>query len=295
MAGTGEDEVRHIVILNQNGSVEHYFHFLLGFLLPLANFMNTLRGDAETMTLLVRSCGPMDRMLAEVGFPGLTVIPREEHARLASATQIGGRPLQRNVLYGLDFSADGDYPPAAIFRHAVGVLRKRLAPVVAAHTERLNAVFAPGATRILLIDRGSNSYYSEPQAENAGSGAERRSIGNFHAMHRTLQSTVGNSLAVVLENTSLSEQIALFSTADVVIAQHGAALANVVWCKPGTRVMEIAPAGYRVNCFPPLSRMMGLQHLLVPQAGLRGDCDVEALMKAVRAAAASQPSSTRGL
>lgn len=289
MDRTGQDDVRHIVILNQNGSVEHYFHFLLGFLLPLANFMDTLRGNAEDMALLVRSCGPMDRMLEEVAFPGLTVIPRDEHARLASATEFGGRPLQRSVLYGLDFSADGDYPPAAIFQHAVSVLRKRLAPAVEAHIGRLDEAFAPGAKRILLIDRGSDRYYASPQAENAGSGAERRSISNFRAMHDTLQSTVGNSLAVVLENTSLSEQIALFSTADVVIAQHGAALANVIWCKPGARVLEIAPVGYRVNCFPPLSRTMGLEHRLVPQADVHGDCDIAALMKAVRETEASAP------
>lgn len=46
-------------------------------------------------------------------------------------------------------------------------------------------------------------------------------------------------LRVEAENLSLAEQIALFRDAKVVIAQHGAGLANIQFCQPGTRVIEL--------------------------------------------------------
>ena len=52
----------------------------------------------------------------------------------------------------------------------------------------------------------------------------------------------------ILEAQTLSfrEQADLFANASVIVAPHGAALANTVFCRPGTRVVEISPrAGYR--------------------------------------------------
>lgn len=42
-----------------------------------------------------------------------------------------------------------------------------------------------------------------------------------------------------LETMTISEQVELFSRAKVVIAPHGAGLANLVFCNPGTKVVEI--------------------------------------------------------
>ncbi len=51
---------------------------------------------------------------------------------------------------------------------------------------------------------------------------------------------------LALEDFSWREQTLLFAQATVVIAPHGAALANAVFCAPGTRITEISTrAGYR--------------------------------------------------
>jgi hypothetical protein len=51
---------------------------------------------------------------------------------------------------------------------------------------------------------------------------------------------------VELEFLSWPEQIALFSDAEVVVAPHGAALANTVFCQPGALLAEISTrSGYR--------------------------------------------------
>lgn len=38
---------------------------------------------------------------------------------------------------------------------------------------------------------------------------------------------------------SMEEQIELFARADIIAGLHGGALANLIWCRPGTRVLEI--------------------------------------------------------
>jgi hypothetical protein len=43
---------------------------------------------------------------------------------------------------------------------------------------------------------------------------------------------------------SVEEQIRTFAQAELIVAAHGAALANLVFCSPGTRVIELFPAGY---------------------------------------------------
>lgn len=46
---------------------------------------------------------------------------------------------------------------------------------------------------------------------------------------------------VRLEALSVAEQIACFAEAEVIVAPHGAGLSNLVFCRPGTRVVEIMP------------------------------------------------------
>jgi capsular polysaccharide biosynthesis protein len=51
---------------------------------------------------------------------------------------------------------------------------------------------------------------------------------------------------IEVESLSWPEQIALFSTAEVILAPHGAALANAVFCEPTTLIAEIGTqAGYK--------------------------------------------------
>lgn len=49
----------------------------------------------------------------------------------------------------------------------------------------------------------------------------------------------------------------LFAEASVVVAPHGAGLANVVYCQPGTYVIEILPAVKQNLCFKGLCACLG--------------------------------------
>ena len=66
---------------------------------------------------------------------------------------------------------------------------------------------------------------------------------------------------VVLSQHTPHEQAAIFNHASVVVAQHGSALANVVYCKPGTRILEIDSKLIKPRMhFKALSEICGLEY-----------------------------------
>ncbi|GJL66242.1 MAG: hypothetical protein NPIRA05_12130 [Nitrospirales bacterium] len=46
----------------------------------------------------------------------------------------------------------------------------------------------------------------------------------------------------ILEQLSFAEQVAVFQDAEVIVAPHGSGLANLVFCDPGTQVIELFPS-----------------------------------------------------
>ena len=45
----------------------------------------------------------------------------------------------------------------------------------------------------------------------------------------------------VLGDLPIARQVALFRQAEIVVAPHGAGLAHIAWCKPGTKIIEFFP------------------------------------------------------
>jgi hypothetical protein len=93
----------------------------------------------------------------------------------------------------------------------------------------------PDSDQFVLIQRNVQG-----AAPNTSRNLENRDeiIAHFHKR--------GVPLAMhFLEGYSLDRQIRLFSNAKLVIGAHGAGMSNVVFCEPGTRVIEIrAPFFY---------------------------------------------------
>ena len=94
--------------------------------------------------------------------------------------------------------------------------------------------------RLMIINRmPSDPFYHSEKCELKTAGSDRRSLPNFDDLVRSLSHL--SPTVVSLEGLSLEEQIVLFKTHDLIIAQHGAALANVIFCHQGARVIEICP------------------------------------------------------
>jgi hypothetical protein len=65
---------------------------------------------------------------------------------------------------------------------------------------------------------------------------------------------------VYLEGMSVADQILLFQRAEFVISPHGAALANLIFCEPGTKVIEFMPAADMRPHFWLISEKLSLVH-----------------------------------
>ena len=71
--------------------------------------------------------------------------------------------------------------------------------------------------------------------------------------------------AIQPEKLPFDEQAMLFSHADVIVAEFGAAMANAVFCKPGTKVVEIIAEGQHDPWSAHLCAMLDLEHVVLFQ------------------------------
>ena len=65
--------------------------------------------------------------------------------------------------------------------------------------------------------------------------------------------------------TSLRDQMALFSQADIIIGPHGAGLANMMWCQDGTSVIEFPLVPYANRNLGMLAMAAGMDYYLLPE------------------------------
>ena len=87
------------------------------------------------------------------------------------------------------------------------------------------------------------------------------------------------------ESIDFSQQVRLMRDAEVIVAVHGAALANLIFARPGTPVIEICPINrYNPDCFPRVSQKMGLRHASVMASSTRFRQQLQVDLSDVRAA-----------
>jgi len=66
---------------------------------------------------------------------------------------------------------------------------------------------------------------------------------------------------VFLEGMPVRDQARLFNDCEMIISAHGAALSNLVFCEPGTKVLEIFPEKYSTSNFFALSSAQSLDYV----------------------------------
>ena len=65
---------------------------------------------------------------------------------------------------------------------------------------------------------------------------------------------------VTLSGRSVMEQCQLFSSAEFIVAPHGAGLTNLLFCREGTRVLELFSPTYINPCYWVLANNLGLEY-----------------------------------
>lgn len=248
---------RVLVVSNHwDGSVQVFYHFLLGYFAPLTVW---LRRTGEKR-IAVRDCGPMniwfDLLAKEIDVqvvkPGVAL-----HS-------LAGNRSRHHVVLGLD------YPD----RHTTRKLHAAI-EAMRSFADEDGGLGAP----ILVIDRQtSDDFHSGPQSETEMSGARRRSIPNLPEICGQLLSS-DNYTIVDMANMPPSDQISLAAQANTLIAQHGAGLVHMIWMPAGSTIIEIHPPlpDEAIDVFRHLAKALGHQYMTVPQSDVHAAIDPSAL------------------
>lgn len=91
-----------------------------------------------------------------------------------------------------------------------------------------------------------------------GNAKNKRSVVNEKEVIEYLQSK--GFTRVVMDGLSIEEQAKIFSSAKVIVAPHGGALTNLVFCNKGTKLVEIFHPNYVNACFWAISNCVGLDY-----------------------------------
>ena len=131
--------------------------------------------------------------------------------------------------------------------------------------------------KIVLIERGTQKLkYTEKDMKNqvvvykpnelnincVKSGKERRYIKDHDKLHKILKDKYKDDiLNIVLEtlDKDMAKQITIFRNASIIIGVHGAGLANVIFCKPNTTMLEIEPIP--IPCFKNIAQSKNIRYI----------------------------------
>jgi hypothetical protein len=70
---------------------------------------------------------------------------------------------------------------------------------------------------------------------------------------------------VDLESLHFAEQIAWFANAEAIVGEHGGGFTNLVWCRPGCRVIELCPDNFLNGCYEGISLCLRLNHTFITE------------------------------
>ena len=247
-----------------DGSVQQFYHFMLGYFMPLCRWLD----QHKSQPIAVRDCGPMN-----VWFEALW--PRVDIEILPPGSalhMVVGRRMRHVVLRGLDDPRK--FHAGRLLEGAMAVRSVLELPV----TNR-----GGNSQGVLIIDRASSEdFYHQAESETHMSGKERRSVPNLAQLPEELSVVV----PVVVRDLARMDprgQLALVSGSNVLVGQHGAGLAHMLWLEIPGGVVEIAPPlpGQVEHLFEHLAGVLDLKYRRVAQADVHSPVDLELVVRAV--------------
>jgi hypothetical protein len=272
--------LRLIDAQNRAGSRQHFYHFFFGVLLPFA--CHLAETGSEEQPMVIRSCGPLDSLLHELALPRLMIAEKGQFANLMAS--LPESVADRVTLTGFDIHTEAAEYDAATLRVGCDWILKRLATRLAEYRERVAREW-PETPRIVIIDRGKpETFYRSFLSERPtrGVGSERRRVSNHEAMCIATKDRYPGARSVLLEGRSLAEQIALFQLADIMVAQHGAAISHMVWLPKNAGVIEFTGGEpWRFAFFRKLAKALRTTHISFQQEGPFGAIDPAILATAL--------------
>ena len=232
------------------GDVHEYYHFIFDLVLPVYHILKRTPDDVE---FKVEDFGRNSERLQQLLPNRIEIISSKAasvHPKRAKLVGMNPRGMARRSRVYDDFVKE--------VQSNVGIASRKNADLV------------------LLIERMPPPAGSDEHGASSRTGTVRRSILNHGELARALESLVLKPmrfLNVRLEELSLVRQVELFAQAAVVVAQHGAGLANCIWMAPGSVVVELNNAD-DISHFNLISQAKGHRYLMYRTDALHAQIDI---------------------
>jgi hypothetical protein len=264
-------DVRRIGAEPVLGSREHYFHFLIGYLLPIVHEV-TVRG-LERFGVL--DCGPL--MTPHL----VATLERLGHRASVQPNRRIRRPIAVPA-WDRDWT-DGTSVRAAAERVRTAWARRPECP----------ESDCPRSRNLILVRSPTPGYY-EPggSAEIPGYGEGRRSITNLPQVSGALGDAGIDHDLYEPGRHSLGCQIASFGRAGAVVGIRGAEWANIIWSDRSTRTLILDPDPPATLLRGFLGRL-GILPGLTEVVGTRVAIDVGPVVRFLAGAPYDDPRGTR--
>lgn len=242
------------------GSITHYYHFLLGFLIPF--LLDVSKENYKEKTYIFDDIfGPMTRILLQLPFDikiNYTTTEKYKTRYWIPLDVDIDKRLKKNTKY-VTFTYKNYITINKLFTNLFSDFNLSI-PII--------------NYDIIIIERKKDLAYKTIDYKKGIysnifklTGSERRSIINFDKFYKAITEYYPSKYKILetsLEYISFFQQYLLFNNAKIVILQHGAAVSNLIFMKPKTIVIELIPSTIYVNTnsniFYPLSETCKIKH-----------------------------------
>ncbi len=212
----------HSCLIFYNGNLHNYYHWIVEGMLCLDILSGALGNDSNLMMVLPKS---------------VDIAALIQHRESLQSLGFGGHKMTE-VADGLIRVKEAIWVDSDLVQHIPAVYLKDFQQRIAAMYAHLGT---PRNRRLLLARKGST-----------------RRIQNLEQVEVFL-SRYGFE-TVYLEGMNTRDQVLLFQSAEFIIGTHGAGLSNLLFCEPGTKVIELSPSSAIRPFFWMISDKLDLIH-----------------------------------
>ena len=250
-----------------HGTIIHYYHFFYSVLVPLIIEYVKLSINYDRITIFIDdSIGPMWRILFELPI---------DIKLMKYTDDLDKYDIQEKYLTMMDVH------PSKCERDEKFIKKNWAKRFEYKHYQLLNMFMkrkmidhriltCDTTFNIVMVERFVNITYASiiprknlfPITTN---GSQRRSIPNYDEVVQVIKDIYPDKslIKISTEYMSLFYQYHLLSTCDLLIAQHGAVLAQISFMKPGATIIEIVDEDKIItgeNWFKPVSEACKIKH-----------------------------------
>ncbi len=138
---------------------------------------------------------------------------------------------------------------------------KLIVPSFPSHLGWLSSEALAFHRNLFLTEKTSNQSHSATRIYISRQQANYRRIINEAEVQSWLSQQ--GFMIVELESLSVEQQVTLFANAEVIISAHGSGLTNLMFCRPGTTVIELVSPHYIRPYYWVISQHLKLKHFYI--------------------------------